>query len=220
MTPLSEQYRPRTFGDIAGHSKVKKLLDRLIAAGTLAGRAIWLSGISGIGKTTFSRIIAREVADPFNIEELDAGGFTPADLERARDGWQTYGMDFTGGKRNGRALILNEAHKLRADTVAAFLVALETDFHSHVIVVFTTTIKGQLELFSAKHDAQPLVDRCTSIKLEADEPEAMARRVMEIAQREGLDGQPLDAYKLLLARCGYSMRRALGEVEAGAMLPA
>jgi replication-associated recombination protein RarA len=173
-----------------------------------------------LGKTTLARIIANSVADPFNIEELDAGGITPADLDRFRDTWATYGMDFSGGSKKGRALIVNEAHGLRKDTIRCLLVLLE-EIPSHVVVVFTTTAKGQSDLFECKHDSGPLVDRCGKpIELKAEETEAMARRVMEIAQREGLDGQPLDAYKLLLARCGYSIRRALGEVESGAMLRA
>lgn len=85
MTTLYEQYRPQTWADVLGQDKVISKIDRLRARG-LAGRAYWLSGQSGTGKTTIARLIAAEVAEDFNVEEVDATDLSAArvrELERA-----------------------------------------------------------------------------------------------------------------------------------------
>ena len=78
---LHEQYRPTTWADVVGQDKIVAKIHALARRG-LAGRAFWLSGQSGTGKTSLSRLIAAEVADEFCIEEIDAGDLT---LDRLRD---------------------------------------------------------------------------------------------------------------------------------------
>src|SRR5947207_14425641 len=60
--PLVEKYRPQSWADVAGQEKVVAKLRALLARGALAGRAYFLSGASGTGKTTIARLIAAEVA--------------------------------------------------------------------------------------------------------------------------------------------------------------
>lgn len=43
-------------------------------------------------------------------------------------------------------------------------------------------------------------------------------RALEIAQAEGLDGQPLAKYKRLVQDCKNSMRAVLQRIDAGEML--
>src|SRR5262249_4680832 len=64
--PLTEQYRPKTWQDVVGQDKVVNRLLALRRRG-LAGRAYWLSGPSGTGKTTIARLIAAEVAEEFCV---------------------------------------------------------------------------------------------------------------------------------------------------------
>jgi ATPase related to the helicase subunit of the Holliday junction resolvase len=52
----------------------------LAKRGAMSGRAFWLSGKSGTGKTTMARLIAQDVADPFLIQEVDASALTVAQL--------------------------------------------------------------------------------------------------------------------------------------------
>ena len=86
----------------------------------MGGRAFWISGPSGTGKTTIARLIAAEIADPWFVQELDATDFTPAALrDTGRD------MHLSGAGKGGRAYIVNEAHGLRRDTIRRLLVLLE-----------------------------------------------------------------------------------------------
>ena len=75
---LADKYRPKQWAEVVGQDKVVSRLQALVARGSLTGRAYWLSGQSGTGKTTIARLIAAEVADEFFITELDAGPLTVA----------------------------------------------------------------------------------------------------------------------------------------------
>ena len=68
-----ERYRPTTWAEVVGQEKTVKAVRQLAQRGALAGRAFFLSGQSGTGKTTIARLIAGEVAGPWDVEEMDAG---------------------------------------------------------------------------------------------------------------------------------------------------
>ncbi len=211
MTALHEEHRPRSWDQVIGQPKALATIERLRARG-LAGRAYWLSGSSGTGKTTIARLIAQDVADPFAIVELDGGQVSSevlAELER-----DCHQRPF--GK--GCCLIVNEAHGLRAVTIRRLLVILEA-LPAWVTVVFTTTADGQDKLFDDCDDAHPLLSRCTVIPLaRRDLAKPFAERARTIAQACGLDGQPIEKYVRLLADCKNNLREALQRIEAGAML--
>src|SRR5262245_46100025 len=156
---LTEQYRPKTWGEVVGQEKVVTGIQALAKRG-LAGRAYWLSGQSGTGKTTIARLIAADVADAFSTEEVDAAALTVSELQQiVRD------MNVRGwGEKGGRAYIVNEAHALRKPVIRQLLVLLER-IPSHVVIIFTTTTEGQEALFEDYDDASPLLSRCLRLDL-------------------------------------------------------
>ena len=102
MTALFEQYRPADWSQVVGQSKALARINAIRRRG-LAGRAYWLTGQSGTGKTTIALLLAGEVADEFCIDEIDASGLTPAgvrDIERS--------LAYRGLGQGGRAVIINE----------------------------------------------------------------------------------------------------------------
>ena len=91
MPSLFEQYRPRAWSEVFGQDKAIAKLSQLRRRG-LSGRAFWVSGQSGTGKSTIARLIAAEVADDWNVEELDATNLTPAALRDIDRSMQTGGL--------------------------------------------------------------------------------------------------------------------------------
>ena len=209
---LYEKYRPAQWSEVIGQEKVIDQICQLRKRG-LAGRAYWITGGSGTGKTTIARLLAAEVADQWYIEELDATSLTPAALIKIESSMQLYSMG-----KGGRAVIINEAHGLSTPAVRKLLVLLER-LPSHVVVIFTTTNEGQLTFFEDKQDAQPLLSRCLRLDLaRRGLAEPFAKRALEIANKENLNGQPIERYVRLCKDNRNNMRAVLQSIEAGAML--
>lgn len=216
MQTLAEKYRPRSLDEVVGQDKAVAVIRRLADRGSLAGRAYWLSGKSGTGKTTLARIIARTVADESNIVELDASSLTVAALRDIERDAALFGF----GEKPGRVFIVNEAHGLRRDTIRQLLVALER-IPSHVAWAFTTTREGQDALFEDAEDAGPLLSRCVELALTARPgAETLAARVLEVGNAEGLvsPGKTLAQVVRFVNECAGNLRAALNRLEAGALL--
>ena len=186
---LHEQYRPQCFEDVAGQDKTLARIDRLRQRG-LAGRAFWITGQSGTGKTTIARLIASEMAEDWNTEEVDATDLSAARVRELERASQSRGL----GAKSGHAFLVNEAHGLNRAAVRQLLTTLER-IPGHVVWVFTTTVDGQQSLFDGVDDAHPLLSRCVELPLaRRDLAKGFAERAKAIAQREGLDGKPIEAY--------------------------
>ena len=214
---LTEKYRPATWSEVIGQPKVLKAIDTLRRHGGLAGRAYWISGASGTGKTTIARLIAAEVANEFFVQEVTARTLYPSHVAEIEASLRSYGWDDRPDGRCGRAVIVNEAHGLRADTIETLLDALER-IPEHTCWVFTTTREGEERLFEGI-DAPPLLSRCTPLALTTQGlNKVFAARAREIAQREGKDGAELARYERLAKDRKNNFRAILQDIDAGCML--
>ncbi len=209
---LSEKYRPKTLAEVIGQEKAISILRRLSA--DLGGRAYYITGQSGTGKTTLAKIIATEVAGEGGTLEIGGRQLTPDILKSFVDRWP-YTTLFGN---SSYALIVNESHGMSKPVIEIFLGVLES-LPDHVVVIFTTTKDAQTEIFEEKLDASPFMSRCLLIAMTSRGLcPLFAARLKEIAGVEGLDGQPIEAYERLLKECRNNFRAASQYVEAGGML--
>lgn len=207
---LHEKYRPRTWADFVGNDKAVKVLTRIAREARTAGKAVWIQGPSGTGKTTLAWLLAGELgAQEIDVHEIDGADCS---IERVR----TLAETIRYCTASGRAVIVNEAHAMSRAAVQAWLTLLER-LPAKNVVVFTTT-QGKTEDLFGDFDS-PLLSRCVNVPLSSyGLSKLFAQRAKEIAQAEGLDGQPLARYERLAQDTKNNLRRMLGEIEGGRML--
>lgn len=214
MQSLYEKYRPVKYAEVIGQREAVKQIRTVLKRGW-GGRAYWIAGDSGVGKSTLAQIIARLGADDFFIEEYDS----PMELMRKEtmkhieNSIQLYAPG-----KGGRAFIINEAHGLWAQEVRWLLGVLER-LPNHVVFIFTTTGEAQSLFVDSKVDALPLLSRCIYIELRNNRylSRSFALHCKRIARAENLDGQPLAEYIGLAKRCNNNCRMMLQDIEAGKM---
>jgi len=212
---LHEQYRPASWSEVVGQDKIIARIEILRKRG-LSGRAYWITGKSGTGKSTIARLLAAEVADEFGTEEIDAESLTPARVVELERSSFIRGM----GDRAGRAIIINESHGLRKSTVRQLLVTLER-VSPCAVWLFTTTTEGQETLFEDCEDTHPLLSRCTVLPLNRQGlAKPFAERARSIAVAEGLDLGKMQKYLDLCEKHKNNLRAVLQSIESGEMLAA
>ena len=209
---LYEKYRPSTLHEFIGQPKIVSALDRITNRPDWDRDAFWVQGPSGTGKTSLAWIIAQQVANDFDITELDGD---KCSVQAVREIERNIGLcPMFGG---WKAYIVNEAHAMSRQAVQAWLTLLER-LPAKRLIVFTTTEPLQENLFGSF--SGPFGRRCkvftfTNQSLAKD----FATRAQQIAQAENLDGKPLPAYVRLVQDCHNNMGAVLQRIEQGEMIP-
>jgi replication-associated recombination protein RarA len=215
MPSLFEKYRPKEWKEVVGHARMKQRLKKMTRDDDVSGKAFMFYGSSGIGKSVCAELLAANVCDPDNIQVYDASKITTAVL----DNLDNRSGQLLLGTKHGRAVIINECHKLDSRCIGRLLNMLDP-VPRNVVYIFTTQAHKQKGLFD-DDDSSALESRCTVFHLEHKKyAKLFAKRTMDIAREEELDdGQELVEYVQLALDCECNLRKMISMIDAGEFLP-
>lgn len=136
-SPLITKYRPRDFDEVVGHVEVMGTLQRAMASDSHP-HAYLITGISGLGKTTIARIIAKT----FDAEVLEVDAASHSKVEEMRELVETaQHMSLSGA--GVRLFLIDEAHRLSANAWDALLKVVEEP-PPHLYIALCTTNLGRV----------------------------------------------------------------------------
>ena len=191
---LYRKYRPRVFGDVYGQDHITSTLKNEIQNGRVS-HAYLFTGSRGTGKTTCAKILAKAVncenninGEPCNecevckgldngsiydVVEIDAASNNGVDnIRELRDE-----TNYAPSRGKYRVYIIDEVHMLSTGAFNALLKTLEEP-PAHVIFILATTEVHKLPA--------TILSRCQRFDFKRIQPETMAVRLKEVADKENL----------------------------------
>ena len=191
---LYRKYRPKVFADVYGQDHITSTLKNEIKNGRVS-HAYLFTGSRGTGKTTCAKILAKAVNCESNIDgepcnecevckgldngsiydvvEIDAASNNGVDnIRELRDE-----TNYAPSRGKYRVYIIDEVHMLSTGAFNALLKTLEEP-PAHVIFILATTEVRKLPA--------TILSRCQRFDFKRIQPETMAVRLKEVAEKEGL----------------------------------
>jgi replication-associated recombination protein RarA len=166
---LYRKYRPQTLDDVCGQKTVVNTIRKWFKSKKIP-QVIALFGISGGGKTTIARIIAKELdaQEPFDYREVNVADETG--IEAVRGVIEALQRPSMRGMGHNRVFFLDEMALMTKAAQNALLKPLE-EIRPHQYVLFSTTnpekveetLKNRAEILNIKPltaaEMAPLLDR-------------------------------------------------------------
>ncbi len=225
---LYRKWRPKTFDDVSGQPQVTVTLKNELQSGRV-NHAYLFTGSRGTGKTSCAKIMAKALnclhpkdgnpcgecelccgiddGSVMDIAEIDAASNNSVDNVRSI----IEEASFNPAKAKYRVYIIDEVHMLSAGAFNALLKTLEEP-PAHVVFILATTEVHKIPA--------TILSRCQRFDFHRITPEAIARRLLYVAEHEGIgldensalliasvsDGALRDALSLL-DRCASADRQ-------------
>ena len=197
--PLAEKMRPKFLNEVVGQQHLigkNGILRKIVAKKEPVSLIFW--GPAGTGKTTLSRIIAKEIeADFIEISAVTSGKKDIEKvIERARQNWNL-------GIRT--ILFVDEIHRFNKSQQDAFLPHIESGL---INLIGATTENPAFEIIN------PLLSRSRVLTLkpleDSDILKILIRAIDQISPKTKIDKEALET---LIKISAGDARRALGNLE-------
>jgi len=210
---VARRYRPQRFDELVGQEHVARGFSGAIESGRI-GHAYLLTGARGVGKTSAARIFAKALqcdagpaAEPCNACDACRAISAGQDVDVVEiDAASNRGVDEIRQLRQNVAVrpargrfkvyIIDEVHMLTREAFNALLKTLEEP-PGHVKFVLCTTEPDKLPI--------TILSRCQRFDFATVAPAAIARRLAQIVEAEGVDVSA-EALALIARRAAGSMR--------------
>lgn len=214
-TALYRSERPEVFSSLLGQEHVVKILKHQIETNTVS-HAYLFCGTRGTGKTTVARLLAkavnclsdgekpcgvcencRAIKDGTFIDVIEIDAASNNRVDNARELNESVNYPPVAGKK--KVYIIDEAHMLTTEACNALLKTIEEP-PDDVMFIFATTDPQKLPL--------TILSRCMRLDFKRVPEDAIAKRMGEICERQGVkvtDG----ALRLLAANADGSVRDGL-----------
>ena len=199
---LYQNVRPSCFSEIVGHKSIVELLKKAVAQPVdKRPHAFLLIGNTGCGKTTFARILAKELGcDQSNLGVVEINSANATGVDSMRDVAESAQVAPMFG--DAKAYIIDESQKMTSAAQECLLKVLE-DCPKHVYFIFCTTDPQKL--------VAPLKNRCAKFILSSLRPSEIREVLSNACVKEKLtvtedtikaiaqvaDGCPREALTLL-----------------------
>jgi len=207
-------YRPQNLDEVIGQEHITDSLKHLKEKGTWP-HAYLLTGPSGTGKTTLSRIIANELkCEPANLIEIDAASNSSVEDVRAL----TATLNYTGfGKNPTKVIIIDEVHAISSKAWQALLKPIEEPPEHVYFCLCTTeedkvpkTIKTRCHQYNFRLVPYEMLAELVEIVAEDSDIKITSKMATFIAQEA--EGSPRQALTFLSKASGVTSMDGLRDI--------
>ncbi len=170
---LVQKYRPKKLDKVIGQQKAVNHLKALISKKDKMPQVYMLMGPSGTGKTSLARAMCNELGAT-HVTEINTADFGGIEFARElRSNIAKFPMSGTF-----RAYICDEAHGMSRDAQQCLLKVME-EIPPKALMFFATTEPAKM--------IEPLMQRCTKIKLELVGDDDLGKLIARIQKKEGIE---------------------------------
>ncbi|MEF8784848.1 MAG: replication factor C small subunit [Haloarculaceae archaeon] len=200
-----EKYRPETFDDIVGQDTIVDRLRSYVERDDLPH--MLFAGPAGIGKTTASVTIARELyGEDWEEHFLELNASDERGIDVVRDRIKSFARTSFGGV-DYRIIFLDEADALTSDAQSALRRTME-QFSNNVRFILSCNYSSQI--------IDPIQSRCAVFRFSPLADEAVEAQIRKIAATEGITVTD-DGVDALVYAADGDMRKAINGLQAAAV---